>query len=102
MQVRLKRLTHGWQREGAGELDMRIGIHHGPAVVGNFGSAQRSDYTAIGPSVNMTARIEAACDPGHVFVSETAAKLMDEGDTEKAGVFELKGIEGRATLYRVL
>ena len=73
MQVRLKRLTHGWQREGAGELDMRIGIHHGPAVVGNFGSAQRSDYTAIGPSVNMTARIEAACDPGHVFVSETAA-----------------------------
>ena len=102
MQVRLKRLTHGWQREGAGELDMRIGIHHGPAVVGNFGSAQRSDYTAIGPSVNMTARIEAACDPGHVFVSETAAQLMDEGDTEQAGVFELKGIEGRATLYRVL
>ena len=50
----------------------------------------------------MTARIEAACDPGHVFVSETAAKLMDEGDTEEAGVFELKGIEGRATLYRVL
>ena len=102
MQIRLKALTHAWQREGAGRLDMRIGIHHGPAVVGNFGSAQRSDYTAIGPSVNMTARIEAACDPGHVFVSETAAKLMDEGDTEEAGVFELKGIEGRATLYRVL
>ena len=102
MQIRLKALTHAWQREGSGRLDMRIGIHHGPAVVGNFGSAQRSDYTAIGPSVNMTARIEAACDPGHVFVSETAAKLMDEGDTEEAGVFELKGIEGRATLYRVL
>ena len=52
------------------DLQMRIGIHHGSAVVGNFGSSQRSDYTAIGPCVNMAARIESASVPGEVFISE--------------------------------
>ena len=70
---------------------MRIGIHHGSAVVGNFGSTQRSDYTAIGPCVNMAARIESASEPGEVFISEATAKLMGEGETAEVGAFELKG-----------
>ena len=84
-----------------GHLKMRIGIHHGSAVVGNFGSAQRSDYTAIGPCVNMAARIESASQAGEVFVSEATAKLMRDGATVEVGAFELKGIEGEAMLYRV-
>ena len=48
------------------------------------------------------ARIESASDPGEVFVSEATAKLMGEGATAEVGAFELKGIEGKATLYRVL
>ena len=80
---------------------MRIGIHHGSGC-GNFGSTQRSDYTAIGPCVNMAARIESASEPGEVFVSEATAKLMGEGETAEVGAFELKGIEGKATLYRVV
>ena len=80
--------------DGAGDLQMRIGIHHGSAVVGNFGSTQRSDYTAIGPCVNMAARIESASEPGEVFVSEATAKLMDQGATVEVGAFDLKGIDG--------
>ena len=94
-------LTNVWKKEGAGHLQMRIGIHHGKAVVGNFGCTQVSDYTAIGPTVNMAARIESASEAGEVFVSEETAKLLGKGSTVEVGTFELKGIDGEAMLYRL-
>ena len=39
-------------------LHTRIGLHTGPAHVGNFGSTQRFDYTAIGDSINLASRLE--------------------------------------------
>ena len=81
----LDRLAMRWTDERAMALKMRIGIHHGPAVVGNFGSSQRSDYTAIGPTVNFAARIESAAEAGRVYVSESVAALLDSDRREPAG-----------------
>ena len=88
-------------KEGLDTLMMRIGVHQGEAVVGNFGSEQRSDYTAIGPSVNFAARIESACTPGEVFVSEAVRALLGDDRLNEAGAFDLKGIEGTKTLFSV-
>lgn len=43
------------------ELYMRIGVNSGPAVVGNMGSHTRFDYTAMGDTINLAARLEGAC-----------------------------------------
>jgi adenylate cyclase len=58
MQERLAQLREGWKQEGKAELYMRIGVNSGPAVVGNMGSLTRMDYTMMGDSVNLAARLE--------------------------------------------
>lgn len=101
MQEAMEGLKLIWMTDGAGDLSLRVGIHQGDAVVGNFGSYRRVDYTCIGSNVNLASRIESVCEPGQVFVSEVIANLVDESECELAGEFELKGIDAVQPLYRV-
>ena len=49
-----------WREQGVPIGATRIGIHSGPALVGNFGGGQFFDYTAYGDTINLAARLEAA------------------------------------------
>jgi adenylate cyclase len=60
MQKKMQSLRTELQAEGLPEVFMRIGLHTGPAVVGNMGSEERFDYTAIGDTVNLASRLEGA------------------------------------------
>ncbi len=95
-------LNQMWANDDIPNLEMRIGIHQGSLVVGTFGSHRRSDYTAIGPTVNIASRIEAVCEPGEVFISGELCDLLPEEMAEKAGKFELKGVVGEQNLYRLV
>ena len=101
MQREMETIVRDWESEGAGHLRMRIGLHQGEAIVGNFGSDKRSDYTCIGPTVNLAARIESAGEAGHVYLSSELRELLPKESTTEAGTFGLKGIEGTRTLYKL-
>lgn len=60
MQRRLEEMRPVWAEQYGHELYMRIGINTGPMVVGNMGSKSRFDYTMMGDSVNLAARLEGA------------------------------------------
>jgi adenylate cyclase len=99
MQRALVNLNRRWLDQGIFETDgrkgvqFRCGIHQGTAVVGMFGSAERADYTAIGPSVNIAARLQAAAVPGTILVSAAVADYLQEEEITKGSPLELKGID---------
>jgi class 3 adenylate cyclase len=49
------------------EFKMRVGINSGPVVVGSIGDDLRMDYTAIGDTTNLAARLESLAKPGTIF-----------------------------------
>jgi adenylate cyclase len=104
MQHALDGMRGVWQAEGKPFLTTRIGINTGEVIVGNMGGANRFDYTVIGDSVNLGARLESANKQYHtrVMVSEGTYRLVRDkvlareldmlvvaGKTEPIRVYEL-------------
>ncbi len=73
MQDKLIELRHKWESEGdkwpkiVHDMRMRIGINSGPIVTGNMGSAIRMNYTMMGDTVNLAARLESGAKQYGVF-----------------------------------
>ena len=57
-------------------LSVRMGLHTGPVVVGSIGDNLRMDYTAIGDTTNLAARLEQHAPSGEILVSEVTARLV--------------------------
>ena len=95
----LDKLNERWQNLGLiGDNEVppvrfRCGIHQGSAVVGMFGNAERSDYTAIGPSVNIASRLQEAAEPNTILVSGTVANYIDDREISEYASLDLKGID---------
>ncbi|HEY3042297.1 MAG TPA: adenylate/guanylate cyclase domain-containing protein [Pyrinomonadaceae bacterium] len=74
MQRRLLGINLELRQEGLSEVGVGIGLHTGEVTVGYIGSERRSEYTAIGDSVNTAARLESNARGGEILVSDATAK----------------------------
>ncbi len=86
-------------------LRTRIGLHTGEANVGNFGSATRIDYTAIGENINLASRLEGLNKFLGTDVLITAEVKNGTGDkfvTRPVGRFRLKGFERAVEVHELV
>ena len=103
MQEAMGPLNERWASAGIPEtLQVRMGVNTGVATVGNFGSAERTKYTALGKQVNVAARIQLKCEPGKVLIGHPTWLLVhDQIPCVPKGELVLKGLHKPMPAYEV-
>lgn len=76
MQKEVKAFNKIRAGQGLPTLEMGIGLNTGPVIAGNIGSKERMEYTVIGDSVNVAARLQGLAKPGEVLVSEATYRQV--------------------------
>ncbi|NEP44990.1 MAG: CHASE2 domain-containing protein, partial [Okeania sp. SIO2H7] len=107
MAVKLKSLNEDWAKQGKPTLSMRVGIATGQLVAGCLGGAMRQDYTIIGDTVNVAARLESydkSLDGGicRILISEETWRYVEgKFAAEAIGSVVLKGRLQAIQIYLV-
>ncbi len=104
-QQKLKGLNRYWLAENKPALITRIGVHCGTAVVGNIGSSERMNYTALGDSVNLSARLEGTNKMygTQILIShDMVTQLTGDFTTRPIDVVAVKGKDKGIRIYELM
>lgn len=81
----------------------RVGLNTGPALVGNIGTAELKDFTAIGDTTNLAARFQSFAAPGSIVIGPRTRELIgDVATVRDLGPHTLKGKGASVELYELL
>src|SRR5262245_41328015 len=83
-------------------LQVRIGIHTGPVVVGEIGAGEHTERLALGETPHLAARVQSIAEPNTVVISQATSRLVQGFFTcETMGQQSLKNVAAPLELYRV-
>jgi adenylate cyclase len=105
MQQSLEKMREDWKRRKLPELHQRIGINSGEMVIGNMGSDIRFDYTAIGDSVNLGARLESAnklYGTGILISDATFQIVKDQVVVRQLDLLRVRGKQEPVKVYELI
>jgi adenylate cyclase len=80
-----------------------MGIHTGEAVVGNIGTREQMNYTAIGDTVNLAKRLQENADNGKIILSrETYTLVAEKAVVEQLDTMTVKGRETPVQVFELI
>jgi len=103
--IETENLKAAWKEKGLPEINIGSGVNTGTCIVGNMGSTTRFDYSVIGDSVNLAARLEATAARGDykdyptIYSSYTMEQLPDTMPSKNIGEIKVKGKEELIKIY---
>lgn len=96
-------LYHAQDLPAAAQLEFGVGINSGPALIGNIGAHRHYEFTAIGDTVNLAARITGAVPAGEVWLSQTTSEqLKPHIAIEALPPLTFKGKSQATSLFRAI
>ncbi len=101
MRIELEKLNERFTEEGLDTINTGAGINTGLCVVGNFGSSNRFDYSVLGDSVNLAARLESQCKNYDVDLIISEYSLVDGYDYEQLDEIIVKGKSEPVKIYTI-
>ena len=101
MKESLGELNDTLAKEGLDQINTGAGINIGLCVVGNFGSSNRFDYSVLGDSVNLAARLESSCKDYNTDLIISEYSLLDEYDYEFLDEVTVKGKSEPVKIYTI-
>jgi class 3 adenylate cyclase len=88
--------------QGLAPLPFGVALHLGEILWGNIGAADRLDFTAIGPAVNLVSRLEGLCRPlGRTVLVSGAVAAATRAPLIPLGVHTLRGIATPCPVFTV-
>lgn len=103
MMVRLKSFNKKRKIKKLHPIEIGVGINHGPVISGNIGSREMMDYTVIGDTVNLAARLCSHSPPGNIIVSPSVFRKTSKFyQYEKLEPIEVKGKKKKIQIQKVL
>ena len=97
----IKKLNERLKRENKREISIGIGIDTGMATIGNFGSKEKLEYTAIGEPVNIAFRLQQTAKPNQIIISDRIKDKAGNIESENLGNISLKNINRKITIYNL-
>src|SRR5207245_8297966 len=102
MQENVKRYAEGVRREHGVTVRIRVGLNSGEVVVRAIGSDLHMDYTAVGQTTHLAARMEQLADPGAIVITpETLALAEGYVEVKSLGLVPVKGLADAVEVYEV-
>jgi class 3 adenylate cyclase/tetratricopeptide (TPR) repeat protein len=90
------------KRERGVEMRLRLGLNTGLVVVGRIGDDLRMDYTAVGDTTHLAARMQALAEPGMILLTEATHRLVEPYiRSEPLGPAQVKGRSEAVSVYKV-